>query len=335
MNICDGTSVTLTANNPDGASITWDNGVIDGVSFTPAVGTVMYTVTATDGTTNCVSTDSIEVTVNPEPQIDLTSAVITDENCTDGGQVTGITVINGTPTYTYQWLDGTTNIDNAADVTGLTAGSYTLIVTDAQGCDDTTNVTINFVNDAVVIAMDDTTSTIGVNAVTIYVNANDVGDETSITIISQPNNGIVTDQGNGELTYTPEGGYTGVDSLDYVICDPNCTNTCDTASVYITVKQLDSLIIPNGFTPNNDNFNDYFVIKNLEQYTNNSIIIFNRWGDEVYTAAPYKNDWDGTSGNPNVISSGNQVVEGTYFFVLDLGVEGKEKISGFIDLRRK
>ena len=335
MSICEGTAITLTATNPDGANIAWDNGVTDGTSFTPSTGTIMYTVTATDATTNCMSTDSIEVTVNPEPQIDLSSANVVDENCSDGGQVTGITIINGSPNYTYQWTDGTTNIATTADVSGLSAGVYTLIVTDAQGCDDTTNVTINFVNNAVVIAVNDSASTIGTNDVTFNVYPNDTGDETSITVITQPNNGNISEDGNGEMTYTPENGFSGVDTLTYLICDPNCTNTCDTATVYITVKKIDSLIIPNGFTPNNDNVNDYFVIKNLEQYPNNNIVIFNRWGDIVYTSKPYNNDWDGTSKNSNIIVAGDKVVDGTYFFVLDLGEEGKEKISGYIDLRRK
>jgi gliding motility-associated-like protein len=335
MNICDGESIILTANNQDGASISWNNGVIDGVSFMPAIGTVMYTVTATDATTNCVSTDSIDVTVNPEPQIDLSSAVVVDENCSSGGQVSGIVISNGSPNYTYQWTDGSTTITNTADITGLTSGNYTLIVTDAQGCDDTTNVSINFVNNAVVIAIDDSASTTGINDVTFNVYPNDTGDETSITVITQPNNGSITENGNGEMTYTPDNGFSGVDTLTYLICDPNCTNTCDTATVFINVKKIDSLIIPNGFTPNDDNINDYFVIKNLEQYPNNNIIIFNRWGDIVYTSKPYNNDWDGTSKNSNIIVAGDKVVDGTYFFVLDLGVEGKEKISGYIDLRRK
>jgi gliding motility-associated-like protein len=273
--------------------------------------------------------------VNPEPQIDLTSAVITDENCTEGGQVTGVTILNGSPNYTYQWLDGTTVVGNSVDISNLSAGSYTLIVTDNSGCDDSTNVTINFVNNAVVIAIDDSASTVGINDVTFNVYPNDTGDETSISVVNQPANGSIIENGNGEMTYTPNEGFSGVDTLTYLICDPNCINTCDTATVFITIQKLDSLIIPNGFTPNDDNINDYFVIKNLEQYPNNNIIIFNRWGDIVFSDKPYNNDWDGTSKHSNIIVAGDKVVEGTYFFVLDLGVEGKEKISGYIDLRRK
>src|SRR5690606_6059860 len=49
QNVCEGTAVTLSAsNNPSTASISWDNGVVDGVSFTQAVGTTTYTVVASE-----------------------------------------------------------------------------------------------------------------------------------------------------------------------------------------------------------------------------------------------------------------------------------------------
>lgn len=59
--ICEGDEVTLIADNPDLAILSWDGGVVDGVSFEPLLGAHVYTVTATDGA--CFSTDEIEVTV--------------------------------------------------------------------------------------------------------------------------------------------------------------------------------------------------------------------------------------------------------------------------------
>jgi gliding motility-associated-like protein len=67
--ICEGDSVLLYADNPDNALISWDNGVTDSVWFTPGVGTVMYYVTADD--LGCTSTDSAEVTVIPNPNVNL------------------------------------------------------------------------------------------------------------------------------------------------------------------------------------------------------------------------------------------------------------------------
>jgi gliding motility-associated-like protein len=74
QDVCEGTAVNLTASNPDAATISWDNGVTNGVNFTPAAGSVNYTVTATDPVTGCSSTDVVNVTVTATPTINLTPA---------------------------------------------------------------------------------------------------------------------------------------------------------------------------------------------------------------------------------------------------------------------
>ena len=54
------------------------------------------------------------------------------------------------------------------------------------------------------------------------------------------------------------------------------------------------ITIPNVFTPNYDNTNDFFVINNLLLYNYRPIVIKNRWGKTVYQSSQYNNDWDGT-----------------------------------------
>ena len=63
--LCEGDQLTLTGSGTAGATYTWDQGVIDNVSFIPSVGTVTYTVTA--DVNGCTSSDNITVTVNPAP----------------------------------------------------------------------------------------------------------------------------------------------------------------------------------------------------------------------------------------------------------------------------
>lgn len=72
------------------------------------------------------------------------------------------------------------------------------------------------------------------------------------------------------------------------------------------ILPVQPIVIPNVVTPNGDNKNDLFTIKNLDQHSPASISIMNRWGQIVYTSPDYKNDWDG----------GN-VADGVYFGVLD------------------
>jgi gliding motility-associated-like protein len=47
----------------------------------------------------------------------------------------------------------------------------------------------------------------------------------------------------------------------------------------------------NIITPNNDQRNDVFTIENLKWYTENELVIYNRWGAEVYRQRNYQNNW--------------------------------------------
>ena len=111
-----------------------------------------------------------------------------------------------------------------------------------------------------------------------------------------------------------------------------CENLCEKAWLIIDVERIQKVEIPNGVSPNGDGLNDVFVIQSIKDYPENELTIFNRWGDIIFQAAPYNNNWNGQNQNTKFIARGDQVVDGSYFYVLDLG-EGIEKISGFIELR--
>jgi gliding motility-associated-like protein len=72
------------------------------------------------------------------------------------------------------------------------------------------------------------------------------------------------------------------------------------------------VVAPNIFTPNGDSKNEFFIIKNLEDYTNSKLTIYNRWGKIVYQNDDYKNDWDGKH-----YKSGRNVDAGTYYYIVE------------------
>lgn len=81
--------------------------------------------------------------------------------------------------------------------------------------------------------------------------------------------------------------------------------------------EVKDFFIPEGFSPNGDGTNDQFVIRGISYYPNNSIIIYNRWGNKIFEANPYKNTWDGRSAF-GLRVGGDELPIGTYFYVLDL-----------------
>jgi len=71
----------------------------------------------------------------------------------------------------------------------------------------------------------------------------------------------------------------------------------------------------------------------LSQFKNPKIKIYNRWGNLVYDADPYLNNWDGTSDGRMTVNKKEKLPTGTYFYVLDLG-EGYAPINGWVYLDR-
>ena len=94
-----------------------------------------------------------------------------------------------------------------------------------------------------------------------------------------------------------------------------------------SVNQLQKLV-PNGFTPNNDNDNDTWRIDVLVKYPDASVAIYNRWGQVVYKADKNypSQGWDGTS-------NGRPLPMDTYFYVIDLK-DGSKPMMGSINLIR-
>ena len=90
--------------------------------------------------------------------------------------------------------------------------------------------------------------------------------------------------------------------------------------------------IPEGISPNDDGKNDAFYIIGLEKHPNNELTIFNRWGNKVYEAKPYKNNWKGTN-EFGLSLGGIDLPEDTYFYILQLSPD-KEPIIDYLYITR-
>ena len=85
------------------------------------------------------------------------------------------------------------------------------------------------------------------------------------------------------------------------------------------------LEIPTIITPNNDGYNDTWIIKNIDLFPDAEVFVFNRWGEQVFhTKNLLANPWDGTS-------DGKQLPTDSYHYVLHLN-NGSEPRSGVISI---
>lgn len=126
---------------------------------------------------------------------------------------------------------------------------------------------------------------------------------------------------------------TGVFTFTYTVTSPECGDI--KADLIVNVSQANcndnTIVIPQGFSPNDDGIGDKWVVRNIEQYPNNTLLIFNRWGEEVFTARPYTNNWEGKADGG--LNSDKGLPVGTYYYVLDLG-DGSDIRKGYIYLNR-
>lgn len=269
--------------------------------------------------------DVLENDTDPQGNIDPTSVKIVgaaDHGTLSVNPFSGLVIYTPEPNYN-----------------GEDAFIYEVCDTD-ENCDLAyVNITINPINDSI-IAVDDLYSTKVNEPVTFDILNNDsdsldpLGNiqPGTLSIIRIPQNGSVSvDPYMSEVTYTPTENFYGTDYFIYEICDDGnpLPATCKSATVTITVDyDLEDLIhVPQGFSPNGDGVNDKFVIPGIENFPENELSVYNRWGSQIYHIKGYENSWDGKSNNN--MSMGEPLAAGTYFYVLTLA-NGIKAITGYV-----
>jgi len=140
--------------------------------------------------------------------------------------------------------------------------------------------------------------------------------------------------GGGGYTYSWSTGdsTSSVDSLvpgTYTVTVTDVGGLSVTQTVIINEgSDLCGIHVYKGFTPNGDGFNDSWYIEYLELFLPNSVKLFDRWGTEVWAGENYDNQnvvWRGQN------KQGNDLPDGTYFYVLTVGDKSKK---GWVELAR-
>ncbi|MGV9004863.1 T9SS type B sorting domain-containing protein, partial [Flavobacterium sp.] len=95
------------------------------------------------------------------------------------------------------------------------------------------------------------------------------------------------------------------------------------------------LIIPDGFSPNNDGINDTFEIVNLPiLYPNFKLEIYNRYGNLLYTGNKNTALWDGTTTEKSLRVGNNVLPTGVYFFILYFNDDIRDPLQDRVYLNR-
>jgi len=132
-------------------------------TYAPTI-TTTYKLIVTDSMFTCFVMDSITIVVNPKPSVSVST---TNTPC---GQLMGTataTVTGGTPPYSYLWNTGATT----QSITGLKSGGYRVIVTDANGCTDTSSIALVQNSDMALNLVASSNSICQGDSVTITANA--------------------------------------------------------------------------------------------------------------------------------------------------------------------
>ncbi|WP_291129062.1 gliding motility-associated C-terminal domain-containing protein [Flavobacterium sp. UBA7682] len=257
-----------------------------------------------------------------------------------GGQTTDNTI-------TVSWLaigSGNVSVSYSNSCSGNSSTSFDLSV---QTCSD---ITISKVVDNPTPSIDDNvTFTITVNnvgagqflnvvvhenlpsgysfvsATTTAGTFNNISGIWNISILPANTSAILT----VTVTVLSTGNYLNVASID--ISDPidlDDSNNDDDAEVSPIC-----LVVYNEFSPNNDGANDTFTIDCIENYPNNKLSVYNRYGSLVYDRKAYNNDWDGTANVSGAINREEKLPTGTYYYILDIG-DNTPKKAGWLAITR-
>ncbi len=274
---CDG-SVTLFVN---GGNAPYQYSINNGLNFQPGnlfnnLCPDSYNFLVSD-LNNCTATAAATVGEPDEITLAITPANATCGNC--NGQAIVITSGGFSP-FSFSIPGVTPSSDNL--IANLCSGSYLLTATDANNCTATISFDVDDMPFLVIDAGEDDSLVVG-ESVTLNPSFSD--NSLVNTILWTPSTALSCfDCQNPDAT-----------PISTIIYTLNVTdnNGCVYADEVQVTVYSDALVnIPNAFTPNGDNLNDFFLITGRE-IKNINLLIYNRWGEKIFQSRDINYGWDG------------------------------------------
>jgi gliding motility-associated-like protein len=260
-----------------------------GISFS-TVGT--KTVSLRVVTPDCDVTEELDINVTDlgfSVNADITAVGCKGES--DGS--IELTTNNGTAPFTFVWDNGVTN----PILTNLSAADFSYTVTDADGCEVTNSVAVPEPSDSLAVSFDVTKASCG--------NSEDGVISVTATGGTAP---YSYEWSNGEITNTIQN--LNPETFSVTVTDNNgCILNTENE---VTIGEQCRPTVYTVISPNDDGMNDTWEIEDIQDFPDNMVKIYNRWGNLVYEEEGYMNDWKGTD------NDGNPLMAGAYYYVIDL-----------------
>jgi len=280
--------------------------------FLPGNTEVVYVITSNIG---CVDSVMRTLVVKPLPNPGLISSP--DTICLNSIHTMDYTVANGS------WTTSDLNTilvsdDGTIGATNMGSATITYTVTE-NGCSSEVSKTIVVISTYAGTISGASSIIEGDSTLFVATQEGGVWDTDNNVVISVDSNGMVTAKYRGKATVL------------YAV-----TNQCGTeiASAEIEVeKRFLGYIIPQVLSPNGDGLNDLWILDFLEDFPENSVYIFNRWGTCVFKQEKYENN-TAFVGFSNQGRNNEALPNATYFYVIDLHGNGKDMLKGYIELHR-
>jgi gliding motility-associated-like protein len=133
------------------------------------------------------------------------------------------------------------------------------------------------------------------------------------------------------LNNLPAGNYTIHLLVNYTLAARPFSDS--STKIGVTIQDINGpcrITLYNAVTPNGDKVNDVWQIDNIDEFPNNEVQIYNRWGQKIFEAKGYNNQ----SISWPTMAEADKLFAGTYFYVLTLG-DGSPPYKGWIEILKQ
>jgi hypothetical protein len=315
--ICSGATLSaLPTNSTNGINGTWS----------PALNnTATTTYTFTPTASQCATTATMTITVNPLP---LTPTGTSNQSfCAIDGPTINDLVLNTTNVNWYTSASGGLALNSNFPLTnGLVL--YAAAIDPITLCENPTRyqVQIQVENPALPTIASEQVFCLENNLTLADINTNG----TTMNWYNNPTGGSVV-----STTHVLQNG-----DVFYGAAINSASGCESTTRIPLEITIIDSnLSFFNLITIDDNDLNTELIIQGLEQFPNNSIEIYNRYGNLVWTGVNYNNvtnTFKGMASVSGVVSQGSYLPTGTYFFILSYPNDcEKSELKGFIQIDNK